>query len=80
MLLDQVPNRVQMAYKGMAFVYEFFEKYEAWTADASDDSADYTTGNPHEMPGYFRISLTAKEEMIVRVIPGFARVRERVIA
>ncbi|MGD2049526.1 MAG: hypothetical protein PVH03_08525 [Chloroflexota bacterium] len=79
MLPDQAPNRVQMAFNAMIPVYEFFGKYEVWTADTSDDSADFTTGNPHEMPGYFRISLTANDEMIERAIPRFAKVRERVL-
>ena len=79
MLPDQVPNRVQMAFKAMELVHEFFEKYDSWTADASDDSADFAVGNPHEMPGYFRISLTANDEMIERAIPRFAKVRERVL-
>lgn len=30
-----------------------------------------------ELPGYFRLSLTANEEMIERAIPGFARAIER---
>ena len=50
MLPDQVPQRVQSAFNAMALVYEFFGKYQTWTADGSDNSADFTTGNPHEMP------------------------------
>jgi len=35
-------------------------------------------GQVVEMPGYFRISLTANDEMIERAIPRFAAVRQRV--
>ena len=28
------------------------------------------------MPGYFRISLTANDEMVTRALPGFARAIE----
>jgi aspartate aminotransferase len=31
-----------------------------------------------EMPGYFRISLTASDEMIERSLPGFAAALEQV--
>ncbi len=34
-------------------------------------------GSATEMPGYFRISLTASEEMIERALPGFQRALER---
>jgi aspartate aminotransferase len=30
-------------------------------------------GVTFEMPGYFRISLTANDEMVERALPGFAR-------
>jgi hypothetical protein len=30
-------------------------------------------GSVFEMPGYFRISLTANDEMIERALPGFER-------
>lgn len=43
--------------------------------------ADYNIlvlpGNIAEMPGYFRISLTANDEMIRRALPGFAAAIER---
>lgn len=50
MLPDRVPNRVQMAFNATVTVYEFFGKYEAWTAGTSDESADFAVSNPHEMP------------------------------
>ncbi|MFN8533641.1 MAG: hypothetical protein U0556_08850 [Dehalococcoidia bacterium] len=31
------------------------------------------SGSIFELPGYFRISLTANDEMIDRALPGFAR-------
>jgi aspartate aminotransferase len=37
-------------------------------------------GTVAEMPGYFRISLTASEEMIERSLPGFRAAIERVRA
>ncbi len=36
-------------------------------------------GTVCEMPGYFRISVTANDEMIERGIPGFARAMERAL-
>jgi aspartate aminotransferase len=35
-------------------------------------------GRVVEMPGYFRISLTASEEMIEQALPGFAQALEEV--
>src|SRR5262249_16863895 len=32
-----------------------------------------------ELPGYFRISLTANDEMVERALPGFAAARERAL-
>lgn len=37
-------------------------------------------GSVAEMPGYFRISLTANDEMIERALPGFAAARQSVMA
>lgn len=37
-------------------------------------------GTAVEMPGYFRISLTANDAMIDRALPGFAAARERALA
>jgi aspartate aminotransferase len=34
-------------------------------------------GTVVELPGYFRISLTANDDMIDRAIPGFVRAMER---
>jgi aspartate aminotransferase len=34
-------------------------------------------GATFEMPGYFRISLTANDEMVERALPGFARAKAR---
>jgi aspartate aminotransferase len=36
-------------------------------------------GTVVEMPGYFRISLTANEQMIERALPGFAAARQRAL-
>ncbi len=45
--------------------------------------ADYNIfclpGTMVEMPGYFRISLTANAEMIERALPGFAAAREKAL-
>ena len=37
-------------------------------------------GSMMEMPGYFRISLTASDEMIRRALPGFAAARQKALA
>ena len=39
--------------------------------------ADFALGNPHEMPEYFRISLTANDAMVERALPGFTRAHTR---
>jgi aspartate aminotransferase len=37
-------------------------------------------GDLFEMPGYFRISLTANDEMVTRALPGFAAARKDVLS
>jgi aspartate aminotransferase len=37
-------------------------------------------GDLFEMPGYFRISLTANDDMVTRALPGFAAARREVLA
>ena len=45
----------------------------AWASHLGDPAvSDFVFGNPHEMPGTFRISLTANDEMINRALPAFA--------
>jgi hypothetical protein len=50
MLHDQTSPRMKKAFEAMAPVYEFFGKYQAWTAEKSDDACDFAVGNPHEVP------------------------------
>ena len=33
-----------------------------------------------ELPGYFRISLTASDDMVTRALPGFAAARQEALA
>jgi aspartate aminotransferase len=37
-------------------------------------------GDLFEMPGYFRISLTANDDMVTRALPGFAAARQEALA
>jgi aspartate aminotransferase len=46
----------------------------------ADEGVLVLPGSIAEMPGYFRVSLTATDEMVARALPGFARAMERAIA
>jgi len=53
---------------------------EAFTALLSEHDVFVGPGTIFEMPGYFRISLTANDDMVTRALPGFAAARERALA
>ena len=51
----------------------------AFTDLLAEEKVYCLPGQVVEMPGYFRISLTANDEMIERAIPRFASVRKRAL-
>jgi aspartate aminotransferase len=60
-LLVRSPLADEMAFMGLLADYDVF----------------CLPGSLFEMPGYFRISLTANEDMIERALPGFAAAKEK---
>ena len=52
----------------------------AFAAILADEDVVVLPGTVVEVPGWFRISLTANDDMVERSIPGFRRARERALA
>ena len=50
MASESMSAQVKKASDAMAPVYEFFGKYQSWTAGDNTGSCDFAVGNPHEMP------------------------------
>jgi aspartate aminotransferase len=50
---------------------------ETFCSWLTEDGVIAMPGSFLELPGFFRLSLTASDEMIERSLPGFARAMER---
>jgi aspartate aminotransferase len=52
----------------------------AFTERLAKEHVFVMPGQLFQLPGWFRISLTANDEMVERALPGFARAREAALA
>jgi aspartate aminotransferase len=52
----------------------------AFTERLAKDSVFVMPGQLFELPGWFRISLTANDDMVERALPVFARARQEILA
>ncbi len=48
----------------------------AFTERLAKEKVFVMPGRLFQLPGWFRISLTANDDMVERALPGFARARE----
>jgi aspartate aminotransferase len=52
----------------------------AFTERLAKENVFVMPGQLFQLPGWFRISLTANDDMVERALPGFARAREEVLS